>query len=391
MKEQFITCPHCNKKFPLSEAMRHEIEEQVKSDHQRELEEIEAEHLRQIDSAKKEAAKQAEVKAKKELLVEVNDLKNQVKELEDKSEEFTKKELDFLKREREIGKKEKQIELDREAFITKKTEELQLSVREEVENELKGKLAEKDQKITRLEKIAEELQKKARQGSMEEQGEAFEQELENILKGCFPTDEFEPVPKGKRGADIVHRFKTESLKQCGTILWEAKNAENWSEGWIAKLKDDQRQIGGETIGIIVTKALPKTIKRFGFQDGVWISDFYSIIGLATAIRAKFQELHQAKSAIAGRSSLMDLIYNYITGSEFKSRIEAIGDAWKEMKSDIDKEKIVMEKIWAKREKQLFRISTNMAGVYGDLTGYGATLQKVQTLELEAGYGNDTTQ
>ena len=155
MKEQFITCPHCNKKFPLSEAMRHEIEEQVKSDHQRELEEIEAEHLRQIDSAKKEAAKQAEVKAKKELLVEVNDLKNQVKELEDKSEEFTKKELDFLKREREIGKKEKQIELDREAFITKKTEELQLSVREEVENELKGKLAEKDQKITRLEKIAE--------------------------------------------------------------------------------------------------------------------------------------------------------------------------------------------------------------------------------------------
>jgi hypothetical protein len=88
---------------------------------------------------------------------------------------------------------------------------------------------------------------------------------------------------------------------------------------------------------------------------------------------------------------MDLIYNYITGSEFKSRIEAIGDAWKEMKSDIDKEKIAMEKIWAKREKQLIRISTNMAGVYGDLTGYGATLQKVQTLELETGYKNDTIQ
>jgi len=150
------------------------------------------------------------------------------------------------------------------------------------------------------------------------------------------------------------------------------------------LKDDQRQIGGETVGIIVTKALPKTIKRFGYQDGVWISDFYSVIGLATAIRFKFQELHQTKSAIAGRSGLMDVIYNYITGSEFKSRIEAIGEAWKEMKSDIEKERVAMEKIWAKREKQLIRISTNMAGVYGDLTGYGATLQKVQTLELESG-------
>jgi hypothetical protein len=81
---------------------------------------------------------------------------------------------------------------------------------------------------------------------------------------------------------------------------------------------------------------------------------------------------------------MDVIYNYITGSEFKSRIEVIGEAWKEMKSDIEKERVAMEKMWAKREKQLIRISTNMAGVYGDLTGYGATLQKVQTLELEAG-------
>jgi hypothetical protein len=55
-----------------------------------------------------------------------------------------------------------------------------------------------------------------------------------------------------------------------------------------------------------------------------------------------------------------------------------------MKADVDKEKAAMEKMWAKREKQLYRIVHNMAGVYGDLTGLGATLQKVQTLELESG-------
>lgn len=388
MKEQLITCPHCNKKFPLSEAMKHEIEEQVKSDHQKELDELEAAHQKQIENAKKEAASQAALKAKKEVQTVVDNLKDQVKELETKSEDFSKKELAFLKRERQIAEKEKQIELDKQRFINQKTEELQVSVRETVETELKGKLAEKDLKITKLEKLAEELQKKAKQGSMEEQGEAFEQELENILRSCFPLDEFEPIPKGKRGADIIHRVRTENLKQCGTIIWEAKNAENWSEGWITKLKDDQRQTGGETVGIIVTKALPKTIKRFGFQDGVWISDFYSIIGLATAIRTKFQELHQTKSAIAGRSSIMDLIYNYVTGTEFKTRIEATGEALREMKADIEKEKAAMEKIWAKREKQLYRIVHNMAGVYGDLTGLGATLQKVQTLELDSGNTND---
>lgn len=389
MKEQLITCPHCNKKFPLSEAMKHEIEEQVKSDHQQVLDELETEHQRQIEIAKKEATQQATAKAKKEVQTEVENLKNQVKEFETRSQDFSEKELKFLKREREIADKEKQIELDKQRFINKKTEELQTSIREEVETELKGKLSEKDQKITRLEKLAEELQKKAKQGSSEEQGEAFEQELENILRSCFPTDEFEPIPKGKRGADIIHRVKTENQKHCGTIIWEAKNAENWSEGWIAKLRDDQRQTGGETVGIIVTKALPKTIKRFGFQDGVWISDFYSIIGLATAIRTKFQELHQTKSAIAGRSSIMDLIYNYVTGTEFKTRIEATGEALKEMKSDIERERTAMEKIWAKREKQLYRIVHNMAGVYGDLTGLGATLQRVQTLELESGDFNES--
>jgi hypothetical protein len=388
MKEQLITCPLCNKKFPLSEAMQHEIEAKVKSDHQKELDELEEEHQSQIENAKKEAAKQATAKAKKDAQTEVDNLKNQVKEFESKSDEFSKKELKFLKREREITEKEKQIDLDKQRFVNKKTEELQTTIREEVEAELKGKLSEKDQKITRLEKLAEELQKKAKQGSMEEQGEAFEQELENILRSCFAVDEFEPVPKGKRGADIIHRVKTENLKHCGTIIWEAKNAENWSDGWITKLKDDQRQTGGETVGIIVTKALPKTIKRFGFQDGVWISDFYSIIGLATAIRTKFQELHQTKSAIAGRSSIMDLIYNYVTGTEFRTRIEATGEALKEMKSDIDKERAAMEKNWAKREKQLYRVVHNVAGVYGDLTGLGATLQRVQTLELESGDGNE---
>jgi hypothetical protein len=384
MKEQLITCPHCNKKFPLSEAMKHEIEEQVKSDHQKKLDELEDEYQKQIENAKKEAANQATLKTKKEVQTELESLKDQVKELETKSEDFSKKELVYLKRERQIAEKEKQIELDKQRFINQKTEELQMSLREKIETELKGKLAEKDLKITKLEKLAEELQKKAKQGSMEEQGEAFEQELENILRSCFPTDEFEPIPKGKRGADIIHRVKTENFKQCGTIIWEAKNAENWSEGWIAKLKDDQRQTGGETVGIIVTKALPKTIKRFGFQDGVWISDFYSIIGLATAIRTKFQELHQTKSAIAGRSSISDLIYNYVTGTEFRTRIEATGEALREMKADVDKEKAAMEKMWAKREKQLFRIVHNMAGVYGDLSGLGATLQKVQVLELESG-------
>jgi len=219
---------------------------------------------------------------------------------------------------------------------------------------------------------------------MEAQGESFELELEKNIKEFFPVDEFDPVPKGKRGADIIHLVKTENLKHCGTIIWEAKNAANWSERWISKLKEDQRLIGGDAVGIIVTKVLPKTVNRFGYHDGIWISDYLSAVGLATAIRIKFQELHQTKAAIAGKSSIKNMIYDYITGSDFRSRIEATGEALRDMKADIDRERASMEKNWAKREKQLFRMVQNMSGVYGDMSGLGATLQKVQTLELESG-------
>lgn len=388
MNEQLITCPHCNMKFPLSKAMKHEIEEQVKSDHQKRLEELQAEHNQQLENVKKEVANQAALKAKNEASVEIEDLKNQLKELLTKSEEFNQKELNFLKREREIAEKDKQIELDKQRFINSKTEELQTSIRESIETELKGKLSEKDLQIERLKKLAEDFKKKAEQGSMETQGESFEQELEKTLRECFPIDEFEPVPKGKRGADIIHKVKTDNLKYCGTIIWEAKNAANWSDAWVSKLKDDQRQTGGETVGIIISKVLPKSINRFGFQDGIWISDYLSAVGLATAIRTKFQELHQTKAAITGRSSIKDMIYDYITGADFRARIEATGEALRDLKSDIDRERAAMEKNWAKREKQLFRIVQNMSGVYGDMSGLGATLQKVQTLELDSGDGSD---
>jgi len=384
MDEQLITCPYCNEKFPLSEAMRHEIEEQVNTDHHKKFKELEELHKQQLEATKKEAESKASAKARDEASIVIEDLKNQVKELADKSAEFNEKELKFLKREREIAEKEKQIELEKERFINRKTEELQSSIREKVESEIKGQLSEKDLQIERLKKLAEEFKKKAEQGSMETQGESFEQELEKTLRECFPIDEFEPVPKGKRGADIIHKVKTDNLKYCGTIIWEAKNAANWSEAWVSKLKDDQRQTGGETVGIIISKVLPKTINRFGFQDGIWISDYLSAVGLATAIRTKFQELHQTKAAIAGRSSIKDMIYDYITGADFRARIEATGEALRDLKSDIDKERAAMEKNWAKREKQLFRIVQNMSGVYGDMAGLGANLQKVQTLELESG-------
>ena len=384
LQDQQIGCPHCHKKFPLSEAMRHELEESIKTDYDQRLVAVNEAHEAELENARKDAETKGRLKVEAEKKLQVEDLLSQVQELETKEAEFTSKELVYLKREREIKNREGQIELEKQQFINEKSEELSETLREQIEGEMQGKLSEKDLKIKRLENIAAELQRKARQGSTEEQGEAFEQELETHLREAFRFDDFENVVKGKRGADINQRVKTSSQKCCGTIVWEAKFTDSWKEDWVSKLKVDQAAIDGHTVGIIVSRVLPKSIKHFGLHNGVWVSDFFCAIGLATAIRSKFEELHQSKAANEGKATIEGLVYDYLVGQEFTRRIIASGESLRDMKGDIDKERSAMEKNWTRREKQLFRVANNIAGIYGDLSGLGASLQSVPILELESG-------
>ena len=141
MVEQLITCPHCHKKFPISDAMTHDIEEKLGAKFQKQIADLQGKQDEEIAKAKVEAIKQAAAKAKKDNEVEIGNLKSQVSELEKKQTEFNEKELAFLKREREIKAKEKNIDIEREKFINEKTEELQTTVREAVEIELKGKMS----------------------------------------------------------------------------------------------------------------------------------------------------------------------------------------------------------------------------------------------------------
>jgi len=66
-------------------------------------------------------------------------------------------------------------------------------------------------------------------------------------------------------------------------------------------------------------------------------------------------------------------------------LDAMVEAFKAMKEDLDKERIAMEKQWAKRDKQIERVLLNTAGMYGDLQGIiGNALPAVKTLELPSG-------
>jgi len=245
------------------------------------------------------------------------------------------------------------------------------------------KMLEKDKQLDNMKKIIDELKLKSEQGSQQIQGEIFEENLEKILITKFPQDHILPVPKGIKGADILHKIYNEKGLYCGTIIWEVKNTKTWNNEWINKLKDDQLEIRAD-ISVLMTKTLPKNINNFEYTNGIFITDYKSVIGLSTTLRNSIIQIEITKQSLEGKDDKKEVLYKYLSSQEFRQKVESIVETFSMMKNDLDTEKRVITKTWSKREKQIERIANNTTKIYGDIQGLiGTSLQQIKNLELEA--------
>jgi hypothetical protein len=377
MTDQTITCPHCGKEIPLTETLFRQVEEDLRKEFEAQL----ADRLKtEKELLKQEARKEVEA----DLGIELKDLQEQNTEKERKLDEARAKELETRKKMRNLEDQAKNAELE----MARKLDEERGKIREQAleifSEEHRLKDLEKEKKIADMIKQIEDLKRKAEQGSMQTQGEVLELDLEASLRARFPADAFEPVPKGMRGADIVQRVHSRLGQCCGTILWETKRTKAWSDGWIEKLKDDQREMAAEC-AIIVSEVLPKEVSSFSQMDGVWVTSPLLAYSLVEVIRDGLIQLSQTKLSAVGKNEKMEVLYNYLSGPGFKQKIEAIVGAFKSMKEELDHEKRAMTKIWAKREKEIQRVVGNIASMHGDLHGIiGASLPQIKMLELSEG-------
>ncbi len=282
-----------------------------------------------------------------------------------------------------------QLEEDKRSFELEKIRQMEEAKRPIVEEATKKAsdeqqyiIAQLKKQMTDATKAKDDLARKLEQGSQQAQGEVLEMALEELLKSEFPHDEIVPVPKGVSGADITRKVKDRSGRECGQIVWESKKTKAWSEGWIQKLKDNQRAIKAD-LAVIVSAVLPEDVKGFVFRDGVWICDIKLAVALATALRINLEYLTREKAMSGGKNEKMEVLYAYLTGVEFKQRVEAIVEAFSNMDEGLKKERMAYEKIWAERENQIKKVLTNTVGMYGDLSGL-VTLPQIKTLELGDG-------
>ncbi|MCP5230070.1 DUF2130 domain-containing protein [Accumulibacter sp.] len=425
MTEPTIICPNCKTEIRLTESLaapliaatRKQFEQQLsqKDEEIAKREQGIRDKEKQVTEAKRNLDTQvadqvaAQLKAERSRVIEeeskkakqeaANELNNKARELAELREvlkvrdaklaEAQQAQAELIKKQRELDDAKRELELTVEKRVQEGLGDVREKAKREAEEGLKLKVMEKDQTIASMQQKIEELKQKAAQGSQQLQGEVQELELESLLRAKFPFDSIEPVPKGEFGGDVLQRVASQSGQSSGTILWESKRTKNWSDGWLVKLREDQRTAKAE-ISVLVSQILPKGVEAFDVVDGVWVTSPRAALPVATVLRHTLLQVGMARQVSEGQQTKTEMIYQYLTGPRFRHRVEAIVEAFSTMQEDLEKERKAIMKQWAKREEQIERVMGATVGMYGDLQGIaGKSLQEIEGLELKSlGFEDD---
>jgi hypothetical protein len=414
MAEPTVVCPQCKTEIKLTESLAAPLLESIRRDYEQRLTQKDADvakrektlHEREASLQKQkesideqvaqkmqqeqvriaaEEAKKAKLALGNELdrkVKEVNDLQEVLKQRDAKLADAQKAQADLIRKQRELDDAKRELELTVEKRVQTDLAVAREKAKKEAEDEMKLKVMEAEQTIASMQKQIEDLKRRAEQGSQQLQGEVQELEIEALLSARFPRDTIQPVPKGEFGGDILHRVTGPLGQHCGTILWESKRTKNWSDGWLPKLREDQRAAKAE-IAVILSQVLPKDVETFGLVDQVWVAHPKVALPVAVALRQTLIEIAGARQASEGQQTKMEMVYQYLTGPRFRHRIQAIVEAFSSMREDLDRERKAITKQWSKREEQIDRVMQATVGMYGDLQGIaGKTLQEIEGLEFQ---------
>ncbi|GEP91922.1 hypothetical protein CTE07_35670 [Chitinophaga terrae (ex Kim and Jung 2007)] len=309
------------------------------------------------------------------------DMSAQIAMLKETNEEQANKlkvaraqELEFLRKEQALKDKEQELEIALQKQLLAAREELAEKIRlEELEKnrirdtEHQLRVRELEKQLEDQRKLAEEMKRRAEQGSMQLQGEIQELALEEMLRSHFPYDEVVPVEKGVRGADCIQYIRNQYGQDCGKIIYESKRTKEFTKDWVEKLKADMRSQGMD-VAILVTQTMPRDMKQFGEKDGVWICTFAEVKALAYVLRDGMIKISMKLRSQENKGDKMHMLYEYLTSGEFAEQWKAVREGFMAMKLSIQRERDAMEKLWKAREKQLEKVLLNTAHIKGSIDG-----------------------
>ncbi|GAA7451886.1 DUF2130 domain-containing protein [Helicobacter pylori] len=421
MQENQIKCPNCQVPINVNEALLKQIESENQSRflaQQKEFEkEVDAkraeyrshlEELKQKEEVLKEQEKEQKAKfndaVKQAIALALQDERAKIieearknafleqqkglellqKELDEKSkqvQELHQKEAEIERLKRENNEAESRLKAENEKKLNEKldVERERIAKALHEKNELKFK--QQEEQLEMLKNELKNAQRKAELSSQQFQGEMQELAIEEFLRQKFPIDSIEEIKKGQRGGDCIQVVHTREFQNCGKIYYESKRTKEFQKAWIEKLKSDMREIGAD-VGVIVSEALPKEMERMGLFEGVWVCSFEEFKGLSAVLREGVIQVGLAKKSQENKGDKVNLLYHYLTSSEFSMQVNAIIEGFEQLRADLESEKRAMARIWKSREKQIEKVFESTTNMYGSIKGIaGNAIAQVKSLEL----------
>jgi len=406
MPDNTIICPNCGHHIAVEEAFLHQAGERIRKEYevkQREQEaiflrkrndlenerkEFEEKKLREnelfhekLEARLKEATEKLKERASAESAQRLKALEDEIENRKKENTALKQKEIEFLRKENALKEKEEQLQLDFERKFLLQRDVLASEIRKQEAERYDLKFKEYEKRLEDHKKMIDEMKRKAEQGSMQLQGEVQELALEDLLHATFPHDIIHEVPKGIKGADVIQTVINPLQQVCGTIIFESKRTKTFSESWIEKLKEDQRDTGAN-LAVIVTEALPKDMERFGRKEGVWICTYHEATSLIFVLRELLIREQSIRAATENRGGKMELLYAFLISDEFHHQIDGIVEGFSSLKTELDREKRAMQRIWKEREKQIEKVISNTIDMHTSIRSIaGNAIAPVQSLEL----------
>jgi len=380
-----IICPNCHEPISIDDVLTHQIENKLKKDFEEKevvlKASLEKENAKRLDALSTDLTKKVKADVAKEGEAERKFLEEQLKDKEQKLKESGEKELELRRQAVQLKEEKDRFELDKQRQMDEERKKIEEDASKRATEAQQSKIDQLNKQLSDATKAKDELARKLEQGSQQTQGEVQEIILEEMLRSEFIYDEIVPVAKGANGADVVQIVRNQNGVECGKIIWESKKTKTWVEGWLQKLKDDQRAAKAD-IAVIISSVLPAGADEISQREGVWVCDIKLAVSIANLLRQTLISVCREKTMSVGKNEKMEVLYSYLSGVEFRQRIEAIVEAFQCLHGGLQKERIVQEKSWAEREKQILRVMKNTIGIYGDINGV-VQLQRIEALELPA--------
>lgn len=369
-----IKCPKCGAKIQIDqEVITRKVRENIAIEEKKKLELDFNERLKQ---EKEQLEKSFTDNQAKELLI----LKQEVDTKNKKLDEFREQELKLVKEKNEIEEARKNLEVETQRKIAEERKLIEEKLNKDFEEKQNFVVMELKKQLEDQKKLNQEMNRKLNQGSMQTQGEVLELTLEELLRKKFPDDVIEPVGKGISGADIIQKIIAANGEVAGIIAWEVKQTKAWTEDWVQKLKDDGHRAKANQL-ILVSNILPKNIGSFDEYNGIWVTNFNSLTGVASAVRNNLLSIYSVALTNENSQDKAQILYKHLTAQSFINRVKNMADTFISMKSLVDKERRAYESLWANREIQIERLSSNTSQIFGEIQGIvGGQYSGIEILE-----------